>query len=165
METRLKGYSATTMFLGQPGICHFTSLNLHIIPDWFPWGLPSRKFFIVLGELSCPHWENETGCWNNCFAQRFIGKILSHISFSLESMYLTALQVFKKFLSYSLELSNKVLFKFTCIGSLIISLEINLVISIIYTSRSNLIIRCLLNRNRHLLKIWGFRFYCPKISK
>ena len=43
METRLKGYSATSVFLGQPGICHFTSLNFHIIPDWFPWGLPSGK--------------------------------------------------------------------------------------------------------------------------
>ena len=38
-----KGYSATSMFLGQPGICQFTSLNFHIIPNRFPWCLPGGE--------------------------------------------------------------------------------------------------------------------------
>ena len=36
----LKGYSATSMLLGQPGICQFTSPNFHIIFDRFPGCLP-----------------------------------------------------------------------------------------------------------------------------
>ena len=36
----LKGYSANSMFLGQPGICQFTSPNFHIIFDQFPCCLP-----------------------------------------------------------------------------------------------------------------------------
>ena len=35
-----KGYSATSMFLGQPGICQFTSPNIRIIPDRFLCCLP-----------------------------------------------------------------------------------------------------------------------------
>ena len=35
-----QGYSAASMFLGQLGICQFTLVNFHIIPDWFPWCLP-----------------------------------------------------------------------------------------------------------------------------
>ena len=37
-------YSATFMFLRQPGICQFTSSNFHIIPYWSPWTSPWKTF-------------------------------------------------------------------------------------------------------------------------
>ena len=41
-------YSATFMFLRQPGICQFTSSNFHIIPYWSPWTSPFEKLFLSL---------------------------------------------------------------------------------------------------------------------
>ena len=39
----LKGDSATSISLGQTGICQFISLNFHIIPDQLPWCSPRPK--------------------------------------------------------------------------------------------------------------------------
>ena len=40
----LKVYLATSMFLGQPGICQFISPNFRIIPDRFPWYPPRWEY-------------------------------------------------------------------------------------------------------------------------
>ena len=63
-----KGYSATSMFLGQPGIFQFTSLIFHGISNQFPclpvgkttpWSHPVKfwKFYIFFGESSSRHWD------------------------------------------------------------------------------------------------------------
>ena len=74
----LKGYSAISMFLDQPGICQFTLLNFHIIPGRCPWRLPGWKatprshpgkfwkIFIFPGESGSPHRGTETGCVTYC---------------------------------------------------------------------------------------------------
>ena len=38
-----EGYWATFMFLSQPDICQFSSLNCYIISDWFHWCLTDGK--------------------------------------------------------------------------------------------------------------------------
>ena len=73
--TQCKGYSASSIFLGQPGIYQFTFLSFHIIPDRFRWCLPGgktnhpRKFWTILHFLAksdSPHRDTETGCsWQN----------------------------------------------------------------------------------------------------
>ena len=67
-------YSATLMFLRQPGICQFTSSIFHIIPYWSPWTSPFEKlflsltpeniwiFFIFFGDSSNPHRHSEIMC-------------------------------------------------------------------------------------------------------
>ena len=71
----LKGYSATSMFLGQPGICQFTSPNIRIIPDRFPWCLPGgntiprshpRKFLKI---FHFPRWvkQSQPGYWSRVY--------------------------------------------------------------------------------------------------
>ena len=77
----LKDNPATSMFLDQPCIFHFTSLNFHVIPDrflnssplekLFPGLTPEkfRKFHIFPSRSSSPHRGTETGCrygsWNS----------------------------------------------------------------------------------------------------
>ena len=66
-------YSATFMFLGQPGICQLTSSNFHIIPYWSPWSSPVEKRFLSLTPenfwiffslviQAIPHQDSEIRC-------------------------------------------------------------------------------------------------------
>ena len=99
-------YSATFMFLGQPGICQFTSSNFHIIPYWSPWSSPVEKRFLSLTPenfwtlfslviQAIPHQDSEIRCLklhtgNICYSsskedQKFIKRIchvktLSHLT-------------------------------------------------------------------------------------
>ena len=99
-------YSATFMFLGQPGICPFTSSNFHIIPYWSPWSSPVEKrflsltpenfwFFFSLVIQAIPRQDSEIRCLkrhtgNICYSsskedQKFIKRIchvktLSHLT-------------------------------------------------------------------------------------
>ena len=61
-------------FLDQPGICQFTSLKFHVIPDWFPCLLSQKnyslvsprkifKFYFFPGDSSSLHQGTETGCF------------------------------------------------------------------------------------------------------
>ena len=76
----LKVYLATSMFLGQPGICQFISPNFRIIPDRFPWYPPPVgilfpgltlenfwKFSIFPGEPRSHHRGTEAGCFIGYF--------------------------------------------------------------------------------------------------